>query len=429
MIDHLGITVADFEPSEGFYDAMAPLGASLLSWRRRITGAEVGGYGRDRPCSGCRGIQSEGHGTSPSARSRPRSTLPCRARRRRQGQWRAGPAPALSPELLRRLRLRSRRQQCRGRLPCRSDHEPRHAVYRRLPVRRGALPVEGALGDASDLPLPHVPEGSSAISTRRWCRCARRGSNGRAASRSISSRPIIVAARLLRRLRHAADLRGARRHRRSPSALSTIRPSSRRPIQWGTEAEAALCRRHLRNCPAAIPWPTARRADSSPRSFPTSIPTTTRPTGRPTELQAMTDDLRTLYPEIEPFDTGMLDVGDGHHDLLGARRHQGRQAGGVPAWRAGRRHLAQAIGALFDPKLYDVILFDQRGCGKSTPQCLAGGQHDLASRRRHRAAARDGRLRHMAGVRRLLGLDAGARLCRDASRARQRTGACAASTR
>jgi proline iminopeptidase len=29
------------------------------------------------------------------------------------------------------------------------------------------------------------------------------------------------------------------------------------------------------------------------------------------EGQCMTG-LRTLYPEIEPFDSGMLDVGDGH---------------------------------------------------------------------------------------------------------------------
>ena len=31
MIDHLGITVSDFDASKAFYDkAMAPLGASLL---------------------------------------------------------------------------------------------------------------------------------------------------------------------------------------------------------------------------------------------------------------------------------------------------------------------------------------------------------------------------------------------------------------
>ena len=52
MIDHLGITVADFDASKAFYDkAMAPLGASLLYMvpLEYTGGAKVGGYGRDRP--------------------------------------------------------------------------------------------------------------------------------------------------------------------------------------------------------------------------------------------------------------------------------------------------------------------------------------------------------------------------------------------
>jgi proline iminopeptidase len=35
----------------------------------------------------------------------------------------------------------------------------------------------------------------------------------------------------------------------------------------------------------------------------------------------MSEALRTLYPEIEPYASGHLDVGDGHVDLLGAGRH------------------------------------------------------------------------------------------------------------
>ena len=66
---------------------------------------------------------------------------------------------------------------------------------------------------------------------------------------------------------------------------------------------------------------------------------------------------------------------------------------------------------LFDPERYCVLLFDQRGCGRSTPACLARHQHDLAPGRRHRAAAQLAGRRAMAGVRRLLGLDAGAGLC------------------
>ncbi len=76
--------------------------------------------------------------------------------------------------------------------------------------------------------------------------------------------------------------------------------------------------------------------------------------------------LRTLYPGIEPFDSGMLDVGDGHKiywERVGTRGarpavflHGGPGGGMSPKHRR-----------LFDPARYDVILFDQRGCGRSTP--------------------------------------------------------------
>lgn len=76
--------------------------------------------------------------------------------------------------------------------------------------------------------------------------------------------------------------------------------------------------------------------------------------------------LRTFYPEIEPFETGFLDVGDGHTiywERVGTKGakpavflHGGPGGGISPKQRR-----------VFDPALYDVILFDQRGCGKSTP--------------------------------------------------------------
>ena len=46
---------------------------------------------------------------------------------------------------------------------------------------------------------------------------------------------------------------------------------------------------------------------------------------------------RTLYPPIEPFETGMLDVGDGHMLYWERCGTQGRQAGGLPPRRARRR--------------------------------------------------------------------------------------------
>jgi proline iminopeptidase len=80
----------------------------------------------------------------------------------------------------------------------------------------------------------------------------------------------------------------------------------------------------------------------------------------------MPSDLRTLYPEIEPYASGHLDVGDGHSvywercGTKGAKPavflHGGPGGGCSPSHRR-----------LFDPAKYDVLLFDQRGCGRSRP--------------------------------------------------------------
>lgn len=74
----------------------------------------------------------------------------------------------------------------------------------------------------------------------------------------------------------------------------------------------------------------------------------------------------TLYPPIEPFRTGTLDVGDGHtiyYEECGNPNgqpvvlvHGGPGGGSNPTMR--RFH---------DPSHYRIILFDQRGCGRSTP--------------------------------------------------------------
>jgi proline iminopeptidase len=72
------------------------------------------------------------------------------------------------------------------------------------------------------------------------------------------------------------------------------------------------------------------------------------------------------FPEIEPFDCGYLDVGDGH--LIWWERSgdpegkpfialHGGPGGGLSI---GRRRW-------FDPAEYQLIQFDQRGCGRSTP--------------------------------------------------------------
>ena len=76
--------------------------------------------------------------------------------------------------------------------------------------------------------------------------------------------------------------------------------------------------------------------------------------------------VRTLYPALEPYASGMLDVGDGHsiyYERVGTPGakpavflHGGPGGGCSPDHRR-----------LFDPARYDVMLFDQRGCGRSTP--------------------------------------------------------------
>ena len=74
-----------------------------------------------------------------------------------------------------------------------------------------------------------------------------------------------------------------------------------------------------------------------------------------------------LYPSIEPYDRGMLDVGDGYRlywEVCG--RPDGKPAvvlhggPGSGCTLDARRY--------FDPNAYRVVLFDQRGCGRSTPQ-------------------------------------------------------------
>lgn len=75
---------------------------------------------------------------------------------------------------------------------------------------------------------------------------------------------------------------------------------------------------------------------------------------------------RTLYPPIEPFETGMLDVGSGH--TLYWERCGTRGAKPVVFLHGGPGSGCSANQrSQFDPELYDILLFDQRGCGRSTP--------------------------------------------------------------
>ena len=73
-----------------------------------------------------------------------------------------------------------------------------------------------------------------------------------------------------------------------------------------------------------------------------------------------------LYPAIKPFDSQMLDVGQGHtiyveqtgnpHGQPVLFLHGGPGAG-----------IGDQYRRFFDPELYRIIGFDQRGCGRSLP--------------------------------------------------------------
>lgn len=73
-----------------------------------------------------------------------------------------------------------------------------------------------------------------------------------------------------------------------------------------------------------------------------------------------------LYPPIDPFDQRVMDMGGGHRiyvEQCGSRDglpvlvlHGGPGGGCSPAMRR-----------YFDPNVYRVVLFDQRGCGRSRP--------------------------------------------------------------
>lgn len=75
---------------------------------------------------------------------------------------------------------------------------------------------------------------------------------------------------------------------------------------------------------------------------------------------------QTLYPAIEPFDQRMIDVRDGHSVYF----EQCGNPDGIPVLvchGGPGGGCSPAMRRYFDPEIYRVILFDQRGCGRSKP--------------------------------------------------------------
>lgn len=107
-----------------------------------------------------------------------------------------------------------------------------------------------------------------------------------------------------------------------------------------------------------------------------------------------------LYPEIEPTETGMMDVGHGHTlfwEVCGSPDgkpavvlHGGPGSGCTP-WH--RR--------LLDPSSYRIVLFDQRNCGRSRPRA-SDPDVDLTHNTTHASIADIERLRAELGIDRWL---------------------------
>lgn len=110
--------------------------------------------------------------------------------------------------------------------------------------------------------------------------------------------------------------------------------------------------------------------------------------------------MSTLFPPVEPFAHGFLDTGEGHQvywETCGNPDgkpalvvHGGPGSGCQPGHRR-----------YFDPKRYRIVLFDQRGCGRSTPHASDPGS-DLSRNTTEHLIADIERLREQLGIDRWL---------------------------
>jgi proline iminopeptidase len=74
-----------------------------------------------------------------------------------------------------------------------------------------------------------------------------------------------------------------------------------------------------------------------------------------------------LHPPVEPYQHGMMDTGEGHQVYF-------EQCGNPQGLPVVVLHGGPASGCsplqrrFFDPAVFRIVLFDQRGCGRSTPR-------------------------------------------------------------
>jgi proline iminopeptidase len=103
-----------------------------------------------------------------------------------------------------------------------------------------------------------------------------------------------------------------------------------------------------------------------------------------------------MYPSIEPYDSGHLEVGDGHAvywEVVGS-------PDGLPAvWLHGGPGAPASPNSRrsFDPARYRAVIFDQRGCGRSRP-LASDVDADLSTNTTDHLVADMERLRSHLGV-------------------------------
>ncbi len=105
-------------------------------------------------------------------------------------------------------------------------------------------------------------------------------------------------------------------------------------------------------------------------------------------------------PAIEPYDQGLLDVGDGN---LVYWETCGNPDGKPALYVHGGPGAGSSAGARrsFDPQRYRAVLFDQRGCGRSTPPA-SDPSTDMSMNTTDHLLADMERLREHLGVERWL---------------------------
>jgi proline iminopeptidase len=107
-----------------------------------------------------------------------------------------------------------------------------------------------------------------------------------------------------------------------------------------------------------------------------------------------------LYPPPDPYDEGMLDVGDGQRVYWAACGNpEGKPALFVHGGPG--QGITPRMGRAFNPEHYRLVLFDQRGCGRSTPH-VSNPAVDLRTNTTEHLLTDMERLRNLLGIERWL---------------------------